>query len=83
MFNPFYNIQHITTGFTRCSICNILFEEDERVRDHCHFTGKYRGAAHVKCNLDYSFIPVFFHNRRKHDAHLTINKASSFDFLFV
>ena len=52
---------------TRCSICNQHFkEDDEKLRDNCHFTVKYRGAAHVKCNLDYSFqyfkIPVFFHN---------------------
>ena len=41
---------------THCSICNKKFQPDnEKVRDHCHFTGKYRGAAHVKCNLDYSF----------------------------
>lgn len=65
----------------RCSICNKLFkEDDEKVRDHCHFTGKYRGAAHVKCNLDYSFryfkIPVFFHNLRNYDFHLIINKAN-------
>ena len=40
---------------TRCSICNKCFEEgDERVLDHCHFSGKYRGCAHNKCNLDYS-----------------------------
>ena len=41
---------------TNCSICGKKFQEDDtKVRDHCHFTGKYRGAAHVKCNLDYSF----------------------------
>ena len=66
---------------SRCSICNKNFkEDDEKVRDHCHFTGKYRGAAHVKCNLDYSFryfkIPVFFHNLKNYDAHLIINKAN-------
>ena len=34
---------------THCSICNKKFQpDDEKVRDHCHFTGKYRGAAHVK-----------------------------------
>ena len=50
------------------------------VRDHCHFTGKYRGAAHVKCNLDYSFryfkIPVFFQNLKNYDAHLVIARAN-------
>ena len=52
---------------THCSICNKKFQPDDtKVQDHCDFTGKYRGAAHVKCNLDYSFryfkIPIFFHN---------------------
>ena len=58
----------------RCSICN------EKVRDHCHFTGQYRGAAHVKCNLDYSFkffkIPIFFHNLKNYDGHLIIKRAN-------
>ena len=49
------------------------------VRDHCHFTGKYRGAAHVKCNLDFSFryfkISIFFHNLKHYDAHLIIARA--------
>ena len=50
---------------TVCSICNKNFKpEDTKVRDHCHFPGEYRGCAHEKCNLDYSFryfkIPVFF-----------------------
>ena len=55
---------------TVCSICNNNFKpEDIKVRDHCHFTGMYRGCAHETCNLDYSFryfkIPVFFHNSEK------------------
>ena len=24
-----------------------------KIRDHCHYTGKYRGAAHDICNLRY------------------------------
>ena len=34
-----------------------------KVRDHCHYTGEYRGAAHSICNLKYSVpkkIPVVF-----------------------
>ena len=66
---------------SHCSICGKKFEpDDEKVRDHCHFTGKYRGAAHVKCNLDYSFryfkIPIFFHNLKNYDAHLIIARAN-------
>ena len=66
---------------TRCSICNKQFDKgDTKVRDHCHFSGKYRGAAHEKCNLDYCFkhfkVPVFFHNLKNYDAHLIIEKAN-------
>ena len=61
---------------TKCWICNKEFEEgDKKVRDHCHFTGKYRGAAHNSCNLRYripNFTPVVFHNLRGYDSHLFI-----------
>jgi len=49
----------------------------DRVRDYCHFTGRFRGAAHSKCNMDYKvnkFIPVFFHNFSKYDCHLFIQE---------
>ena len=48
---------------------------DDRVRDHCHLTGKYRGAAHSKCNLAMTtpnFIPVLFHNLEGYDSHLFV-----------
>ena len=68
---------------TRCCICNGTFNNSKdkgKVRDHCHFTGKYRGSAHNKCNLDFCFkhfkIPIFFHNLKNYDAHLII---SNFD----
>ena len=39
---------------TKCWMCNVEFnDEDVKVRDHCHFTGRYRGAAHNSCNLKY------------------------------
>ena len=38
---------------TKCYICNKEFDDDVKVRDHCHFTGRYRGAAHNSCNLNY------------------------------
>ena len=46
-----------------CHICKKEFNND-KVRDHCHFTGKYRGVAHNTCNLRYKIpknIPVIFH----------------------
>ena len=62
----------------KCWICGKyrLFGET-MVRDHCHFTGRYRGPAHNKCNLKYSKpnnIPVFFHNLTGYDSHLFIKK---------
>ena len=47
---------------TVCWICQEKFDGcDKKVRDHCHYTGKYRGAAHNKCNLQFKkpkFTPV-------------------------
>ena len=50
-------------------------KSDKKVRDHCYFTGKYRGAAHNKCNLQFKkpkFTPVIFHNLSGYDAHLFV-----------
>ena len=53
-----------------CYICkekfeNIYLKEKKyrEVRDHCHYTGKYRCAVHSICNLKYSVfkqIPTVF-----------------------
>ena len=59
---------------TKCHICGGELGDD-KVWDHCHYTGKYRGAAHSKCNIVFQnpkFIPVFFHNLAGYDAHLFI-----------
>ena len=61
---------------THCWICNGLLGED-KVRDHRHFTGKFRGAAHGSCNLKFKkpkFTPVFFHNLSGYDSHLFVTK---------
>ena len=60
-----------------CWFCNEAFtdEKDYKVRDHCHYTGKFRGAAHNSCNIKYrrpKFTPVIFHNLAGYDAHLFI-----------
>ena len=46
-----------------CWMCQKLIE-DEKVRDHCHITEKYRGAAHRSCNANLTLtknVPVMFH----------------------
>ena len=48
-----------------------------KVRDHCHYTRKYRGAAHNICNLRYKIpkeIPVVFHNGSTYDYHFIIKE---------
>ena len=52
---------------------------NHKVRDHCHYTGKFRGAAHNICNLRYKIskkIPVVFHNGSTYDYHFIIKKLA-------
>ena len=67
---------------TQCSICNGLFNDPlDRVRDHDHLTGKFRGVAHNNCNLQLQQtkkIPVFLHNFRGYDSHLITLGISAF-----
>ena len=70
--------------FNNASDCWICGEElgNDRVRDHCHFTGRYRGPAHNSCNLKYrkpKNISVFFHNLSGYDSHLFIKKLGTPD----
>ena len=64
---------------TKCHICFKPFGDKRKVRDHCHYSGLYRGAAHSSCNLRYkipSYIPVVFHNLAGYDAHLFIRELA-------
>ena len=66
---------------THCHICGEALESD-RVRDHCHITGAYRGAAHDQCNLRFripTFIPVVFHNLKGYDSHLIMQHLGKLD----
>ena len=66
---------------TKCCICNEKsIRGDVKVRDHCHFTGRFRGATHRICNLRYRipfFTPVVFHNLSEYDSHLFVKNLGS------
>ena len=71
-------------SYKRASKCHICFKpfnfKDPKVRDHCHYTGRYRGPAHSLCNLKYripSYIPVVFHNLSGYDMHLFIKELGT------
>ena len=65
-----------------CHICNEKFCNDKnkkKVRDNCHYTGKFRGAAHSEWNLRYKVpkeIPVVFCNSSRYDYHFIIRKLA-------
>ena len=66
-----------------CHICEEKFDVYEseifKVRDNCHFTGKYRGAAHNQYNLNCRkplILPVVFHNLQGYDSHLFIKQLA-------
>ena len=65
-----------------CHICKEKFFNDKskkNVRDHCHFTGRFRGAAHSECNLRYKVpeeILIVFHNGSTYDYHFIIKKLA-------
>ena len=63
-----------------CWICKRLIDnEDEKVRDHCHITGKFGGAAHWDCNINFQLtknIPVIF---KGYDIHLIFSELHKFN----
>ena len=46
--------EHLFQQSSSCWICEKLIDHDNvKVRDHCHVTGKFRGAAHWDCNINF------------------------------
>ena len=81
-------MEHLTLvqwkDYKHVSSCHIWIkpfrEGKPKVRDHCHYSGIYRGVAHSLCNLQYkipSYIPVVFHNLSGYDAHMFIKELAS------
>jgi len=66
---------------THCHICNEELGAD-RVRDHCHIMGTFRGASHSSCNLNFQFTgrtAVVFHNLRGYDSHHIMQGLGKYD----
>ena len=64
-----------------CWICSKEIT-DNKVRDHCHITGKYRGAAHKDCNVKLRIpkkLPIIFHNLEGYDGHIICRELNNFD----
>ena len=63
---------------TKCHICYKEFNpKNPKVRNHCHYTGCYRGPDHRNFNLRYripSYIPVIAYNSARYDTHLFIKE---------
>jgi hypothetical protein len=71
-----------------CHICGEALQRRkgmDKVRDHCHMTGRYREAAHSECNLKlrisphYTKVPVVIHNLRGYDGHLIMQGLGGMD----
>ena len=76
--------EHLFQQSNSCWICKKLIDndDDEKVRDHCHVTGKYRRAAHWDCNINFRLtkkIPVIFHNLKGYDSHLIFSELNKFN----
>ena len=72
------NFNQVTlAGFVK----NSFNVDDVKVRDHCHVTGKFRGAAHWSCNINLQLtrnVPVIFHNLRGYESHLILCELNNF-----
>ena len=54
----------------------------DKVRDNCDVTGKFRDAAHNKCNINLRLqrkIPTIFHNLERYDGHIIFEKLNNFN----
>ena len=75
--------EHLFQQSNNCWVCKkIINDDNEKVRDHCHITNKFRGAAHQSCNLNFQLtkiIPVIFHNLKGYDSHLIFSVLYKFN----
>ena len=74
--------EHLFQQSNSCWICKKLIDNDEeKVRGHCHATGRFRGAAHRSCNINLQLtkrVSVIFHNLRSYDSHIIFSELDKF-----
>ena len=77
--------EHLFQKSNSCWICKKFINNnnnEEKVRDHCHVTGKFRGVAHRKCNVNFQLtkkVSVIFHNLRGYGSHLMFDEPDKFE----
>ena len=76
--------EHLFQKSNSCWICKKFVNNNNevKIRDHCHVTGKFRVAAYRNCNVNFQFtqkVPVIFYNLRGYNSNLIFNKPDKFD----
>ena len=75
--------EHLFQQSNNCWIYKkIIDNDDEKIRDHCHITGKFMGSAHWDCNIKFQLTkknPVIFHNLKGYDSHLIFPELHKFN----
>ena len=73
------NMQFVIYAKKKDLVLKMTTKKPHKVRDHCHYTWKYWGAAHDSCNLNYKTpdeVPVVFHNVSRYDYHFIIKELT-------
>ena len=75
--------EHLIQQSNSCRICkNLIHNDEEKVRDHCHVTGTLRGVVNWDSNLNFQLtkkFPVILHNLIGYDSHLIFNELDKSD----
>ena len=73
------NVTYVNKSFVMIKMKKMKLKLCHKVRDHCHYMRKLRGAAHSVCNWNYKVpqeIPVKIHNGSKYDYHFIIKELA-------